>query len=454
MDARVPELLKKYDVQVPRYTSYPTVPYWDSASIDAGIWQRAVLGTFQAEEGAASLYVHLPYCESLCTFCACNKRITRDHGVEDPYIRAVLREWSLYRNLLPGAVRIQEIHLGGGTPTFFSPGNLEKLASGLVEGCRADDGAQFSVEVHPNGTGEAHLDALARAGFQRISLGVQDFDPAVQVLINRIQTFEQTARVVAEARSRGFASVNVDLVYGLPGQTVRSVEETIARIREIAPDRIAFYSYAHVPWKSKVQRLYTEADLPGAAAKWAMYHRGFEMLSESGFIPIGMDHFALPSDSLFAAVRRGALHRNFMGYTTTTSKLLIGLGVSSISDAWTAFVQNEKSIDLYLARVEGGEWPVAGGHRLDGEDLLLRRLILDLMCRGEADVPWERLEPRFAEASRSRLDALAGDGLVELDGSRIRATSPGRVLIRTVSAALDARLWRQQREGDQFSRAI
>jgi oxygen-independent coproporphyrinogen III oxidase len=448
------DLLKKYDVAVPRYTSYPTVPYWNFETLDEDKWRRSVIQTFEREQGEISIYVHLPFCENLCTFCACNKRITKNHGVEDPYISSVLKEWAMYRAFLPGTPRIREIHLGGGTPTFFSPDNLLRLIRGLTAGAEIPPDHEFSIEVHPNYTTEEHLEALASVGFNRISLGVQDFDPVVQFVINRPQTFEKTKEVVDWARKHGFSSVNIDLVYGLPRQTLASVEHTIGHIRTLRPDRIAFYSYAHVPWKSKVQRRYTDDDLPKAADKWAMYHRGRAMLLESGFSAIGMDHFALPGDGLFRAAEKGLMHRNFMGYTTTQSKLLIGLGVSSISDSWGGFAQNEKVVEAYQEKINQGLWPVINGHLLNEEDLLLRQRILDLMCRNETLVDWEGMESGLAESARQKLEYFAADGLVEVEGALVRVTEKGALFIRNISSSLDARLWRERATGNLFSKAI
>jgi oxygen-independent coproporphyrinogen III oxidase len=310
-------LLNKYDMPIPRYTSYPTVPYWEPATLNRDLWYESVVNTFVKENGEICIYIHLPYCENLCTFCACNKRITKNHTVEERYINAVLKEWNMYRDKFPFKPVVREIHLGGGTPTFFSPENLTRLITAITSDTMIPDDHEFSVEVHPNYTTEQHLLALSRVGFNRISLGVQDFDLEVQEIINRVQSFEKTREVVAWARANTFNSINIDLVYGLPKQTVRSVEYTINRIRELSPDRIAFYSYAHVPWKSKGQRRYTEADLPQASEKWEMYHKGFKLLTELNFVAIDMDHFALPDDKLSKAATEGKMHRNFMGYTTS-----------------------------------------------------------------------------------------------------------------------------------------
>ncbi len=454
MNEQLLALLHKYDVQIPRYTSYPTVPYWDSGTLPAETWKNVLMDTYKNENGEISIYVHLPFCENLCTFCACNKRITINHNVEIPYIQSVLSEWSLYRNLFPTKPVIREIHLGGGTPTFFSPDNLVKLIKGITKDSLIPEDHEFSVEVHPNFTSREHLVALASVGFNRISLGVQDFDPAVQFVINRIQTFEKTKEVVDWARESGFESVNIDLVYGLPKQTVKSVELTIELINQLMPDRIAFYSYAHVPWKSKVQRRYTDADLPKAKDKWAMYHRGRELLTANGFAAIGMDHFALPEDKLLKAAAAGQMHRNFMGYTTTQNKLIIALGASSISDAWGAFAQNEKDIEAYQDKVNMGEFPIVNGHVLNKEDLLIRTHILELMCIGKTMLKVNELDEIFVNEAFSKFKFLEEDGLVEIKERQIIVTEKGAIFIRNISAVLDAKLWRNGLTSNVFSKAI
>ena len=454
MDSTVTALLHKYDLPVPRYTSYPTVPYWDKTTIDEERWKQAVVETFNNEGGELCLYIHLPFCENLCTFCACNKRITVNHAVEDPYIDTLLKEWDMYRSILPAQPVIREIHLGGGTPTFFSPENLVRLITHITGTAVIAADHAFSVEVHPNYTTKAHIRELHKCGFNRISLGVQDFDPVVQYAINRIQTFEKTMEVVDWAREHNFNSVNIDLVYGLPHQTIQSVAHTIAQLEKMRPDRIAFYSYAHVPWKSKGQRRYTEKDLPTAGQKWDMYSMGAQLLEQLGYDRIGMDHFALHDDALAVADRNGTLHRNFMGYTTTQSKLILALGASSIGDAWQAFVQNEKEIEAYTATVNSGHMPITEGHLLNEEDLLLRRHILDLMCRHTTTLQPGTLEPAFVDAALQQLHALASDGLVEIDGNTINVTVAGRSFIRNIASAMDAHLWRRQMKTPAFSRAI
>lgn len=454
MDHSIINLLHKYDLPTPRYTSYPTVPYWDFSSIDEAKWKQAVVDTYESENGELCIYIHLPFCENMCTFCACNKRITVNHAVEDPYIATVLKEWKMYRALLKTVPVIKEIHLGGGTPTFFSPDNLTKLIQGITSDVIVRDDHEFSIEVHPNYTTEEHIKQLAAVGFNRVSLGVQDFDPHVQFVINRIQSYEKTKEVVDWARKYHFNSINIDLVYGLPHQTVASVEHTVELIKGFMPDRIAFYSYAHVPWKSKVQRRYSEVDLPSAKEKWAMYHRGRELFEAAGFISIGMDHFALLNDKLFKAAETGNLHRNFMGYTTTKSKLIIGLGVSSISDAWKAFAQNEKEVEAYEAKINQGVLPLVNGHLLNEEDLVIRKKILELMCENKTSLEDLTMDPAFIDQALIKLKQLEEDELIILLGKNIQVTKKGMSFIRNISATIDAQLWRKQMSTNTFSKAI
>lgn len=454
MDEDILPLLNKYDLPLPRYTSYPTVPYWEKESITNETWKQAVIDTFKTENGELSIYIHLPFCENLCTFCACNKRITTNHKVEEPYLVTVLKEWEMYRSLLPSEPIIREIHLGGGTPTFFSPENLVRLIKGITKNSNVSPEHEFSIEVHPNFTTEEHLAQLATVGFNRISLGVQDFDPEVQYVINRIQSFEKTKEVADWARKHGYNSINVDLIYGLPKQTVESIDFTIKKIKELKPDRIAFYSYAFVPWKSKAQRRYTKDDLPTANEKWKMYQLGKTLLTAQGYKAIGMDHFALPNDKLFDAVSNGTMHRNFMGYTTTQSKLIIALGASSISDAWTAFAQNEEEVESYQEKISQGLFPLVNGHLLNDQDLIIRKNILDLMCRGYTKIDEKTFENVAFENILQELSLLKDNGLVKIENNTISILEKGSLFIRNISATLDARLRSKQKEGNVFSKSI
>ena len=443
-------LLKKYNVAAPRYTSYPTVPYWENENFSVDKWVNAVRETYASYSGEGiSLYIHLPFCESLCTYCGCNTRITKNHAVEIPYINAVLKEWDMYVAILGDKPKIKELHLGGGTPTFFSAENLDLLIKGILTTAELTVDAELSFEAHPANTSNEHLKTLYNLGFRRLSLGVQDFDPKVQLMINRIQTPEQVFQVTKAARNTGYGSVNFDLIYGLPGQTIEGLMETVNEVIAMKPDRIAFYSYAHVPWLKPGQRHYTLKDLPTGDAKFLLYKTGKEMLMKAGYEDVGMDHFALKTDSLFLASQAKKLHRNFMGYTDQHTHLLIGLGVSSISDSWGAFAQNPKTVESYLAKIDTQSLAVEKGHILSKEDLKTRKHILDMMCRGETD-----FGSQIPEQVKQRLRPLLDDNLISLTDNSIRATIQGKSFIRNVCMAFDEKLWFKKPETQVFSSAI
>lgn len=452
------DLLKKYDVPGPRYTSYPTVLHWDT-NPSAEEWTRSVSAELDEAEAAgrgAAIYVHVPFCRSLCTYCGCNNRITRRSSVGQPYVRTVFQEWELYRRQLMRArpIPISELHLGGGTPTFLAPEELEQLINGLLAHARRTPAAEFSIEADPRVTTRGHLRTLARLGFNRLSLGIQDFDSLVQEIVNRVQTEEQVREVTEEARAAGFTGINYDLIYGLPFQTLKSVEGTIEAVMRLRPDRIAFYAYAHVPWVKPGQRRFTEMDLPSGDEKRALYEHGRMMLLEAGYREIGMDHFALKGDPLLEASEQGTLHRNFMGYISRQVSPLIGLGVSSISDSWHVFTQNEKRLEDYTARVERGEIPTFRGHCLNHEDKILRRHILNLMTRFETSWESRELYVPFLETLEDKLAELRSDGLVQLSGGRCRVTDEGRPFLRNICMAFDARLVRQAPATKFFSQTI
>lgn len=447
------ELINKYNVAGPRYTSYPTVPYWDVNPTETE-WLNSLTDSFYCNQGRISLYIHLPYCESLCTYCGCNTRITVNHGVELPYIDSILKEWKMYVERLPGKPIIRELHLGGGTPTFFSPANLQRLIDGIFLLAERDSDAEFSIEGHPKNTTEEHLRTLHALGFRRISFGIQDFDGKVQDIINRKQSFEQVKKVTEISRSVGFTSVNYDLVYGLPLQTKEGVRDTVAKVVELKPDRIAFYSYAHVPWMKPGQRRYTEADLPSGELKRALYEESRAAFETAGYGEIGMDHFALPGDELYKAALEGKLHRNFMGYTTCANDTMIGLGVSSISDSWTCFAQNVKVVEEYQSLVASGALPIYRGHLLNEEDLIVRWIILDIMCRFKAVKPQAKAYHSFWIDSLARLTEMSKDGLVEIESDQISVTEEGRAFVRNICMAFDVRLWRKEPVTRLFSQTV
>jgi oxygen-independent coproporphyrinogen-3 oxidase len=450
------ELISKYNVPVPRYTSYPTVPYWDTQVPSERDWLSAVRRAFREsnKEKGISLYIHLPFCESLCTYCGCNTRITRNHKVEEKYIEALLAEWQIYLDSFDGKPAIRELHIGGGTPTFFSPENLSRLMQGLFAGSTVHPEREFSFEGHPNNTTEAHLHTLYDFGFRRVSFGIQDLDEKVQKTINRPQPFENVRRVTDQARRIGYESVNFDLIYGLPYQTVATVENTILKVSELRPDRIAFYSYAHVPWIKPGQRSYTEKDLPDNFSKRALYEKGLALFTSLGYADIGMDHFALPEDTLSVAAQEGTLHRNFMGYTTCQTTLMVGLGTSSISDARYAYAQNVKKVEEYQDAVLNGHLPLLKGHFLTDEDQMVRDGILSIACQGELDAQsplWDLMEGDQEVILRE----MAAEGLLLLDREGLQLTDAGKAFLRNVCAVFDQKLRNKQPNGAQvFSKAI
>ncbi|MDM1280239.1 oxygen-independent coproporphyrinogen III oxidase [Acinetobacter indicus] len=450
-------LVQKYNVPGPRYTSYPTVPYWEEASFSREAWQQSLQRAFaesNASEGI-SLYIHLPFCESLCTFCGCHKRVTKRHEVEQPYIQAVLKEWDLYCQLLPDRPMIKEIHLGGGTPTFFSVAHLQQLIQGILAKAIVAPEHEFSFEGHPNNTTREHLQALYDLGFRRVSYGVQDYNEKVQKAIHRIQPYEHVQRVTEWARDIGYTSISHDLVFGLPFQNLDDVLNTIQQTTQLNPDRLAFYSYAHVPWiKGNGQRGFKDDDVPKDELKRTLYEEGKKKLLAHGYHEIGMDHFALKSDAMYQAFQQGSLHRNFMGYTASKTQLMIGLGLSSISDSWYSFAQNEKTLEDYYARLEQNEIPVFRGHVLTAEDLMIRRHILNLMCSFQTS--WAEPEMQFPELPEvlKQLEEMQEDGLLTLFEDHLQVTEQGKPFVRNICMAFDLRLKRKVPSTRIFSMTI
>ncbi|WP_121666928.1 oxygen-independent coproporphyrinogen III oxidase [Mesonia aquimarina] len=449
-------LIQKYNIPGPRYTSYPTVPYWDNSTFSLKNWKQSVIKSFKESntpEGI-SLYIHLPFCESMCTFCGCNKRITQRHDVELPYLKALLKEWQLYLAIFPEKPRVKEIHLGGGTPTFFSPENLKFLMKELLRKVEVVKNHQFSFEGHPNNTTKAHLEALYEVGFTRVSYGVQDYDKEVQKAIHRIQPFEKVKTATEETRAIGFTSVGHDIIFGLPFQTIEAVEKTILKTKELLPDRIAFYSYAHVPWiKGNGQRGYNENDLPSAEEKRKQYELGKKLLEEIGYLEIGMDHFALPTDELAKSVKENKLHRNFMGYNASKTQLMVGLGVSSISDSWYGFSQNVKGVEEYQHLVNENILPVFKGHILTKEDLTIRQHILNLMCHLKTQ--WiDNKELMGLPGILERLTEMENDGLLKRKENTLEITEKGRPFVRNICMAFDLRLQENKPETRLFSMTV
>jgi len=461
---RAAAILPRYEGPGPRYTSYPTAPVWGEAvgprefAEDLRSWAAAAADA--PDEGLA-LYAHVPFCRSLCHFCACNRVITRDAALPERWLGAIEREIAAVRALVPRPPAATQLHWGGGTPTHLGPSQLRRLFRALVDAFPLRPGAEVSIEVDPRVTREEQIDTLRELGFDRISLGVQDVDPRVQQAIHREQPAAVTAALVELARRRGFGSVNLDLIYGLPFQREESFARTLDTVLAMQPDRIALYSYAHVTWVAKQQRGFERQDLPDARTKLAILVLAVRRLLAEGYVYIGMDHFAKPGDELARALREGTLRRNFMGYTTQAGTTLLGFGPSAISELPRTYAQNERELEAWEARIEAGGLATLRGHRLTDEDVERRWLITRILCHG--DLPAAAYAARFGRELRAAYAAelaalvpLERDGLVALaaDGS-VHVLPLGRLLVRNVAMAFDGHLARQRASGERlFSKAV
>ncbi len=438
------ELLRRYNVQGPRYTSYPTAPEWKETFDAADYGQILAEAASAASPAPLSLYFHLPFCEKLCFFCGCTVEITGSHhGPEEPYFEVLAREIDWVAERAHGRPVVQ-IHWGGGTPTYFPPALLERLGRHVFDRFSMAPDAELGVEVDPRVTTSEHLATLSRLGFNRLSMGVQDFDPRVQAAINRIQPFEATRRLVEEARALGFPSVNMDLIFGLPHQTPESFSATIDRVLEISPDRLAVYSYANVPWMKKHQNVLLPY-LPDEATKFGIFRMALERFGDAGFEYIGMDHFARPDDELARARRDRTLYRNFQGYTTKAGADLIGFGMSAIGSIGNSYVQNRRELAAYRSAVTAAGAATFRGARLSPDDALRRVVIGNLLCHGV--IVKSEIEARFGIAfdeyfagALEKLLPCAEDGLVDLSKPEVRATSLGRVFLRNLAMPFDAYL--------------
>jgi oxygen-independent coproporphyrinogen-3 oxidase len=451
-------LLERFDVSGPRYTSYPTADRF----VEAFGSQTYVEWLHKRRLGGAtrplSLYVHLPFCASICYYCACNKVITKDHGRSAKYVRYLLKEMALLAPLLGGARATVQMHWGGGTPNFLNRAELAELADGIRDTFRLDPKGEYSIEVDPRAVADSDMAFLAGLGFNRVSLGVQDFDPAVQQAVNRIQSEAQTLGTMRAAREAGFKSVNIDLIYGLPKQNVMGFNRTIEKVVEASPDRVALYNYAHLPGVFKPQRRIAPADLPSAQAKLQLLSLAIRRLGEAGYAYIGMDHFAKPDDDLAVAQRQGRLHRNFQGYSTHADCDLIGLGISAIGQVGPTYSQNVKTLDEYYDRLDAGTLAVMRGLELTADDLVRRAVIQCLMCHFQ--IPIESLEiahliefrKYFAQELRD-LAPLQEAGLVTLDDQWLTVTPVGRYFIRNICMVFD-RYLREGRERASYSKVV
>lgn len=455
-------LLQRYDRPGPRYTSYPTAPQFTTSFGESALREAAAASNGDPIPRRLSLYVHVPFCVSPCFYCGCNRVVTRDRKRAESYLARLYREIALTSALFDRDREAIQLHFGGGTPNFLSPDQLREVMDTLRRHFHFSEARErdLSIELDPRFVSAADIAELADIGFNRASLGVQDFDPEVQVAVNRVQSVEETRTVVDACRASGFRSVNIDLIYGLPRQTLEGFGRTLDTVIDIRPDRLAVYGYAHLPQLFRPQKQIVEADLPSAQDKLALLQLAIEKLTAAGYVYIGMDHFALPDDELAQAQLRGGLHRNFMGYTTHADSDLIGLGVSAISHIGDSFSQNPRDLPSWQAALDEGRLPVFRGMRLSEDDQLRADLIQHLMCQGE--IPVTALERRYDISFReyfadelAKLQPLVADGLVRMEGSRIDVTARGRLLLRNIAMCFDRYLEQSATlVTPRFSRAI
>jgi oxygen-independent coproporphyrinogen-3 oxidase len=460
MSFLTPDLLTRFDVSGPRYTSYPTADRFVEAFSQADLHQALDLRNqgLGQKNRPLSIYVHIPFCESLCYYCACNKIITKHHEKAEPYLRYLAKEVELYTLSIGIGQSVSQLHLGGGTPTFLSNDELRELMSMLKRSFSFVAGGEYSVEVDPRTVDASRLALLFELGFNRLSFGVQDFDPEVQKAVHRIQPAEQVFDLVASARKIGFESVNVDLIYGLPKQTPESFDRTLQQVNALRPDRIALYAYAHLPARFKPQRRILSTELPVPSSKIAMLSRSMDALMNAGYVYVGMDHFALPEDALAVAKRQGRLHLNFQGYSTQPDCDLLGLGVSAIGRTGGTYSQNAKTMAEYVDMLDSGQLPIVKGLALSRDDLIRRAWIMAIMCQGHVQYEafneaWLIDAKKYFAAELSQLEGLQSDGLVALTDGGLQVTAMGWFFVRGVAMVFDKYL-QADRNRARFSKII
>ena len=451
-------LLRKFNISGPRYTSYPTadrfVEAFDEAAYRSWLAKRNVGGITRS----LALYVHLPFCDTICYYCGCNKIVTKDHGRSAKYLKYLGREIRLQSAELGGRRRVTQMHWGGGTPTFLSEAELSELMQMIRESFELDPHGEYSIEVDPRKVGEEKVALLGALGMNRISVGVQDFNPEVQRAVNRIQSVEETTAVIEAARKHGFKSVNIDLIYGLPKQTLQGFSDTLAQVIACSPDRIALYNYAHLPAVFKPQRRILDADMPQPEVKLQLMINAIETLLAAGYVYIGMDHFSKPDDDLAVAQRQGRLYRNFQGYSTYGDCDLIGLGVSAIGKIGPTYSQNVRTLEEYYDRLDSGLLPVMRGIEVTADDLVRRAVIQALSCHFELSMEAIGIAHlidfnSYFAAELAELREYAKDGLVEIDGDWIVVTPKGRLLVRILCMVFDKYL-RQASRRASYSKVI
>lgn len=448
------DLILRYSKQLPRYTSYPTALEFTPQFTEHN-WRNSLLSYIESnKQPSLSLYCHIPFCRSLCYFCACNKIITKTRDEVRPYLTGIIKEIGLYSSMFGESASISQLHWGGGSPNFLNPAEIAELFTAIknVFPNFLPD-ADISIELDPRTTMSLQLKTLRDLGFHRISLGVQDFAPEVQSVINRVQSFESTELLCNEARNFGFKSINLDLIYGLPLQTIESFQKTLKLVESLRPDRIALYGYAHVSWKSKTQRVFDKLPLPEAKERLELFCMAVEFLVSRGYEYIGMDHFALPGDDLFKAYQDGTLHRNFMGYTTHKNSALLGFGVSAISTLPDAFSQNNRSIKEYLEKIKSGHFPIERGVTRSIEDKWRGALIQEIMCRGRIDrIKFQREWGITLNTNEKLLEDPLKDSLIEVSSDEISVTKLGRFFLRNIASGFDS--YRREDKAQKFSQTL
>jgi len=453
-------LIRRFDINGPRYTSYPTADRF-GPEFDADAYRRQLERRRDDPQGKRpfSLYFHLPFCTTICYYCACNKIITKDHGRSAKYLKYLGRELALQTSFLdPDDNAVEQLHWGGGTPTFLSHDEMRQLMDTTRKHFRLLDGGEYSIEVDPRKVDRATVDLLAELGFNRMSLGVQDFDESVQKAVNRIQSEEETFAVIDAARANGFKSISIDLIYGLPKQSVEGFDRTLDRVLSVSPDRLSIYNYAHLPTLFKPQRRILESDMPTPDARLEILSLAIDKLTDAGYVFIGMDHFAKPDDELAVAQRAGRLHRNFQGYSTHSDCDMLSFGITSIGKVGATYSQNVKTLDEYYDRLDNGLLPVFRGIELTPDDVLRRAIIQSLMCHFE--LSFEKFEkaygidfPSYFATELADLGEMEQAGLLRVEPGRIVVLPPGRMLVRAISMAFDARL-RANRPQNRYSKVI
>ncbi|MGD9486479.1 MAG: oxygen-independent coproporphyrinogen III oxidase [Calditrichaceae bacterium] len=454
------ELLKKYDRPGPRYTSYPTAPHFHEGFGSKEFEEEIIQTNEVGQDGDLSLYFHLPFCQSLCYYCACNVIITHSSDRKASYVEYLKREIDAVSSRINPNRKVVQLHWGGGTPTYLSAEQIEDIAMYIRDHFNFATDAEVSIEVDPRALTPAHLPVLRKVGFNRISMGVQDFDPKVQEAVNRIQPEEMTRGVIQESRDLGFDSINVDLIYGLPFQTVDTFVKSVDKIIKISPDRLAVFNYAHVPWMKKHQNIIQPETLPSAGEKLSILKMVIEKLTGAGYVMIGMDHFAKPADELSVALKEKTLYRNFQGYTTRAGAEVYAMGITSISQLHNVYAQNVKTTKEYEEMIDDGKLPVSLGYRLNDDDQVRRHVITELMCNNvveKAEVNKKYgidFDSYFAD-SIAQLDEFVNDGLISLQPDRIQVHENGRLVVRNIAMAFDAYLEAdRQKQKPIYSRTV